>query len=178
MKKFLKTAAFIMAVTTVLSFSGLSASVSAKDTEDTVKGNVPVTFIPNSEITFDAEGNFEITNAADKLPVSRSVGQEIGGNLMDEYPEVCQSVNQAVLEEFENLPVYRYEEYYIAHEGATALYDDSGELIRVRGNFEYYSTLDQYRVNGSLPDGKYIGTYLTFSQITSQSPAYGDRNRR
>lgn len=151
----------------ILGCSHLSAS--ADDGEVQVKGNVPVTYIPRSEITFDADGKFKVTRVSDPAPASQNAGQEIDGNLMDKNPEYYQAVHQAALEQFESLPVYRYEEYYIAHEGAVAQYDDSGNLIRVRGDCEYYSTLDQYMVNGSLPNGKYVGTYLTFSRISNQT---------
>lgn len=171
MKKLTKTVALILTAMIALSVSALSITASAisSDIEETEKGNVPVTYIPGSEITFDADGSFEITHMADPAPISQSVGQEIGGNLLDVNPEFYQSVNQALLDQVGELPVYRYEEYYIAHEGAVALYDDLGELIRVRGDYEYHSTLDQYMIDGSLPDGKYIGTYSEFSQISNQS---------
>ncbi len=64
------------------------------------------------------------------------------------------------------MPVYYYEQAYVAKEGAVAQYNQYGNLIRVRGNCDYYTTLDQYEVDGSLPSGKYVGTYFTFSQIT------------
>ena len=163
--------ALILTAMIALSVSALSITASAisSDIEETEKGNVPVTYIPGSEITFDADGSFEITHMADPAPISQSVGQEIGGNLLDVNPEFYESFNKAMHERFENLPVYEYEDYYIAHEGAVALYDDVGNLIRVRGDYEYHSTLDQYKVNGSLPDGKYIGTYSEFSRISNQS---------
>jgi len=170
-EKITKTLSFIMAVMIVLSVSALSVTAAAisSDVEETAKGNVPVTYIPGSEITFGADGDFEITHIADPAPISQNVGQEIGGNLLDENPEFYKSFNKAMHERFENLPVYEYEDYYIAHEGAVALYDDAGDFIRVRGDYEYHSTLDEYRIDGSLPDGRYVGTYSEFSQISNLS---------
>ena len=61
-----------MAVMIVLSVSALSVTAAAisSDVEETAKGNVPVTYIPGSEITFDADGSFEITYMADPAPHS------------------------------------------------------------------------------------------------------------
>ncbi|WP_087064118.1 hypothetical protein [Intestinibacillus massiliensis] len=149
---------------TLLSFSVLALD---NDHQDAVKGNVPVTFTPSSEITFNADGSYEVTHIEKAAPESREVGHEIEGFEVAGDPAEIEAENQAMIEKFQNLPVYTYDEYYIAKEGAVAQYDQDGQLIRVRGDCEYHSTLDQYMVNGSLPDGTYVGTYLTFSQISS-----------
>ena len=153
----------------LLSGCGGDTAAAADGGEDEVKGNVPVTFIPCSEITFQADGSYEITYVQDPDSVPQGNGNEIGGNLMDEDPEYYQARNEAMHNAFAQLPVYRYEEYYIAHEGAVAQYDQDGGLIRVRGDCEYYSTLDQYMVDGSLPSGTYVGTYGSFSHISSDA---------
>ena len=135
-------------------------------------GNVPAEYIPNSEITFDAEGNFTITNIVNSDPnpssATSSTGIEVGGNLVDQDPIAYEIRNAEAQRVLESLPVYTYEDYYIAGEGAVAQYDQDGQLIRVRGEYEYYSTLDKYKVNGVLPDGTYKGTYGQFSISTTQ----------
>lgn len=171
-KKTTKILSSIMTMSVL--FSALSISAVAVDysNQDIIRGNVPVKFTPNSEITFDADGSYKVTHVAKSVSSSMGVGVEIGGNLADENPEAYEAENKAVLETIKNLPVYTYEEYYIAKEGAVAQYDQNGELIRVRGDYEYHSTLDQYLVNGSLPDGKYVGTYLEFSKFSSGSDSF------
>lgn len=168
MKKSLKTLLGVILTAFVLSILGFcNVALAAQDPDNgIVHGNVPVTFIPNSEITFGSDGTYEITNVESPSNVLRVKGQEVGENLAEKDPEAFEAAHQELLDRFDSLPVYTYEEYYIAKEGAVALYDGNGELIRVEGDYEYYSTLDQYLVDGSLPDGKYVGTYLTFSRIT------------
>ena len=168
MKKHSRVLYLIVSMAMVLSVVGGSTTALATSSykQVTSEGNIPATFIPNSEITFDADGNYEITQIYEDKPSLQSEGPEIGGNLVDEDPEAFEAANQAMIEELESLPVYMFEECYIAREGAVAEYDQNGELIRVRGDYDYYSTLDQYSVNGSLPDGKYVGSYSKFSKIS------------
>ena len=135
-------------------------------------GNVPTECIPNSEITFGSEGVFAVTSVVKSIPApeswNSSPGVEVGGNLAEQDPEAyaVRSANaQGVLE---SLPVYTYEDYYIAGEGAVAQYDQDGQLIRVRGEYKYFSTLDQYRVNGNLPSGTYIGNFGQFSTVVTR----------
>ena len=172
MKRIMKVLSVFMSVAFVFSVFGLNSTALALQDSEIVetKGNVPVTFIPNSEITFGSDGDYEVSHIENQAKASRITGQEIGETLADSDPEAFEEECQEALERFDNLPVYTYEQYYIAKEGAVASYDDNGELIRVRGDYEYYSTLDQYLVDGSLPDGKYVGTYLTFSRV-SNSPS-------
>ncbi len=158
---------FVMSVFVILVPAFTNITLAAQKTEpEIVNGNVPATFIPGSKITFGSDGNYEITKIESQSDMSSDQGQEIGKNLADDNPEAFEKAHQELRKKFDNLPVYTYEQYYIAKEGAVALYDTNGELIRVEGVCEYYSTLNQYMVNGFLPDGKYVGTYLTFSQIT------------
>lgn len=133
------------------------------------KGNVPATFSPGATLTFDADGDYKVSYPAYRASTSENSGVEIGDNLEDENPEAYEAANKARADKLSELPVYTYEEYYIAGEGAVATYDQNGELIRVRGNYTYHSTLDQYLVNGVLPDGKYVGTYGEFAQWTSSN---------
>lgn len=72
MKKITKTVALILTAMIARSVSALSITASAisSDIEETENGNVPVTYIPGSEITFDADGSFEITHMVDPAPRS------------------------------------------------------------------------------------------------------------
>jgi len=138
---------------------------------DIALGNVPAEYIPNSEITFDSEGTFTVTNVFNPDPVPMSAtsseGIEVGGNLADQDPKAVETRDTEAQRILESLPVYTYEDYYIAGDGAVALYDQVGQLIRVRGDYEYYTTIDQYRVNGILPDGTYKGPFGQFSISTT-----------
>lgn len=166
---YFKRAALMVAVSAALVLSvsrfPITASAMQNPEPEIVKGNVPVTFLPNSEITFGSDGNFEITNIENPSELPSVQGREIGGFLAGEDLEALEKDIQELQEKMDSLPEYPYEEYYIAKEGAAALYGDDGALIRVRGDYEYHSTLDQYLVDGSLPSGRYVGTYGTFSRI-------------
>jgi hypothetical protein len=130
-------------------------------------GNVPTEYIPYSNITFDSEGNFTVTYVGQPVPDSEggtsSAGIEVGGNLADQDPEAFEIIHAEAQRILESLPVYIYEDYYMAGEGAVAQYDQDGQLIRVRGEYEYYSTIDQYEVNGVLPNGTDKGPFGQFS---------------
>jgi len=136
-------------------------------------GNVPTEYIPNSEITFDSEGTFTVTDLAKSVTAPKSAtsstGNEVGGNLADLDPKAQEIRNAESQRLLESLPVYTYEDYYIAAEGAVAQYDQDGQLICVLGDYEYYSTLDQYKINGILPDGTYKGTFGQFSISTTRA---------
>ncbi|MDO4668593.1 MAG: hypothetical protein Q4A63_02125 [Butyricicoccus pullicaecorum] len=147
----------------------LCASASALDKGNFPESNVPKTFTPGASITFDAEGNYKVTRIAKPAPISNGNGTEIGGLPTPEEQKIIDEENEKTIAKFDALPVYYYEQAYVAKEGAVAQYDQHGNLIRVRGDCDYYSTLDQYRVDGSLPDGKYVGTYFTFSEMTEDS---------
>lgn len=145
----------------------LCMSASALQNGNLPKSNVPKNFIPRSCITFDANGNYTVTSI--KLePASppKVQGTEIGGLPTPEEQKIIEEENKKIIAKFDALPVYYYEQAYVAKEGAVAQYDQHGVLIRVRGDCDYYTTLDQYEVDGSLPDGWYVGTYLTFGQMT------------
>jgi hypothetical protein len=141
-----------------------TASLPAFDIE---LGNVPAEYIPNSEITFDSEGVFVVTDVvqsvADSASRNTSVGIEVGGNLADDI------VISRAQDALESLPIYTYDEYYVAGNGAVVQYDQEGKFIRVCGDYEYYSTIDQYKTNGVLPDGTYKGTFGEFSIITTRA---------
>jgi hypothetical protein len=106
------------------------------------EGNVPIRFIPGSTISFDEDGEFTVTSL---VPLSEECVQ-----------------NDTPVDS--SLPVYPYEQRYTARAGAVAVYDQQGQLVRVVGDCEYSSTLDQYLVDGQLPSGVYVGTYFTFTQ--------------
>ena len=153
---------------------------------DVVLGNVPAVYAPNSEIVFDSKGASVATNVSQFVPVSDNgtLGAEIevGGNLADHDPIGFKTRDAETRRTLENLPVYIYEDYYIAGEGAVAQYDQDGQLIRVRGDYKYFSTLDQYMVNGVLPNGTYRGTFGQFSvnvtragkTVSGKITTYGD----
>lgn len=134
--------------------------------QDLLSGNVPVKFIPQSDITFDSNGAPILTNVVKSIPAPKGA-IEIGGNLADEDPQAFNEMHDMVKATVKNLPVYKYHEYYIAHEGAIAKYGSGGELMRVRGNYEHFNDIDQYLVNGSFPDGRYVGNYSEFSRFES-----------
>lgn len=132
--------------------------------QDLSSGNVPVKFIPQSDITFDSNGAPILTNVVKSIPAPKWA-VEIGGNLAEENPSAFNDMNEMVEKTVQSLPVYKFEDYYTAGSGAVVQYGSAGELMRVRGDYEYTSNIDQYLINGSLPDGKYIGNYSEFSRF-------------
>lgn len=128
--------------------------------QDLTSGNVPVRFIPQSEITFDSNGAPILTHVVKSIPTPAGLEEsvEIGGNLAEQDPIAFKTMSEMVDANLESLPVFVYEDAYTVEAGAVVKYGSSGEFNRVVGDSEYNSNIDQYMDSGSLPDGRYIGT--------------------
>ena len=116
--------------------------------QNTEIGNVPEKFIPQSNITFGAK-------AAHVLPGEK----ELDGVEWEDYiPQVDDMV--------ERLPVFEVKDYYIAKSGARAQYGSEGEFVRVRGDYDYISDIDKYKVKGEYKNGIYKGNFTEFTTYT------------
>ena len=126
--------------------------------QNTEIGNVPEKFIPQSNITFGANGEpilTEVVKAAHVLPGEK----ELDGVEWEDYiPQVDDMV--------ERLPVFEVKDYYIAKSGARAQYGSEGEFVRVRGDYDYISDIDKYKVKGEYKNGIYKGNFTEFTTYT------------
>ncbi|EJP25692.1 leucine rich repeat protein [Peptostreptococcaceae bacterium AS15] len=123
--------------------------------QNTEIGNVPEKFIPQSNITFGANGEPILTEVVKAAPVLPGEKELDGVEWEDYIPQVDDMV--------ERLPVFEVKDYYIAKSGARAQYGSEGELIRVRGDYDYISDIDKYVVDGKYQNGKYVGNFTEFS---------------
>lgn len=141
--------------------------------EEVNVGNVPVKFLPQSEITFNEKGAPTITKVV-KPNLLTYRGNEIGGNLTVENPKKFSDIDLFLEKSFKQLPIFKYNECYTAREGAVAIYGSNGELVRVRGNYEYESDLEKYIIDGNYSNGRYIGKYSEFSVMRNNDIKYNE----
>lgn len=151
---------------------GLSALPNLTDytaeEQDTSLGNVPVRFIPQSRITFREDGEPVLTEVSKSVPDPRGAGVDLDALLGSRERSEEEDKKWTPIEE---LPVYRYEESYVAAEGTVAQYGSGGSLCHVWGDCEYTCNIEQYEVDGELPDGRFISDFSEFSQETIPSRA-------
>lgn len=121
-------------------------------------GNVPVGFIPQSNIIYNSKGEpilTEVIKAEDKTVI----GKELDGlKWEDHIPETDDKAK--------NLPVFQVNDHYIAKSGAKAQYGSKGEFVRVRGDHDYISDIDKYKVKGEYKEGVYKGNFTDFTTYT------------
>lgn len=130
-------------------------------------------FIPKSRITFREDGEPVLTGVTKSVPAPRGAGVDLDALLGSKERS---AEEEAMWTPIEELPVYRYEDSYVAAEGAVAQYGSGGELCHVWGDCEYTSNIGQYEVDGDLPNGRYIGNFSEFSQETIVSrDAYANK---
>ena len=97
----------------------------------------------------------EVVKAAHVLPGEK----ELDGVEWEDYiPQVDDMV--------ERLPVFEVKDYYIAKSGARAQYGSEGEFVRVRGDYDYISDIDKYKVKGEYKNGIYKGNFTDFTTYT------------
>ena len=120
--------------------------------QNTEIGNVPEKFIPQSNITFGAtyiDGSGKGCTCITRRKRAWRCGM---GRL---YPSSRRYGGKTACIWSKN--------YYIAKSGARAQYGSEGELIRVRGDYDYISDIDKYVVDGKYQNGKYVGNFTEFS---------------
>lgn len=126
--------------------------------QNKMMGNVAIDFIPQSSITYNSKGEpilTEVVKAAHVLPGEK----ELDGVEWEDYiPQVDDMV--------ERLPVFEVKDYYIAKSGARAQYGSEGEFVRVRGDYDYISDIDKYKVKGEYKNGIYKGNFTDFTTYT------------
>ena len=97
----------------------------------------------------------EVIKAEDKTVI----GKELDGLKWEDYiPETDDKVKK--------LPVFQVNDYYIAKSGAKAQYGSKGEFVRVRGDYDYISDIDKYKVKGEYKNGIYKGNFTDFTTYT------------
>jgi hypothetical protein len=126
--------------------------------QNKMMGNVAIGFIPQSNIIYNSKGEpilTEVIKAEDKTVI----GKELDGLKWEDYiPETDDKVK--------NLPVFQVNDYYIAKSGAKAQYGSKGEFVRVRGDYDYISDIDKYKVKGEYKNGIYKGNFTDFTTYT------------
>ena len=126
--------------------------------QNKMMGNVPVGFIPQSNIIYNSKGEpilTEVIKAEDKTVI----GKELDGLKWEDYiTETDDKVKK--------LPVFQVNDYYIAKSGAKAQYGSKGEFVRVRGDYDYISDIDKYKVKGEYKNGIYKGNFTDFTTYT------------
>ena len=119
--------------------------------QNKMMGNVAIDFIPQSSITYNSKGEpilTEVIKAEDKTVI----GKELDGLKWQDY--VTETDDKV-----KKLPVFQVNDHYIAKSGAKAQYGSKGEFVRVRGDHDYISDIDKYKVKGEYKEGVYKGNF-------------------
>lgn len=126
--------------------------------QNKMMGNVAIDFIPQSSITYNSKGEPILTEVI-KVEDKTVIGKELDGLKWEDYiPETDDKVKK--------LPVFQVNDHYIAKTGARAQYGSKGEFIRVRGDYDYISDIDKYKVKGEYKNGIYKGNFTDFTTYT------------
>ena len=126
--------------------------------QNKMMGNVAIDFIPQSSITYNSKVEpilTEVIKAEDKTVI----GKELDGLKWEDY--VTETDDKV-----KKLPVFQVNDYYIAKSGAKAQYGSKGEFVRVRGDYDYISDIDKYKVKGEYKNGIYKGNFTDFTTYT------------